>query len=62
VDHGPESPLYALQADLVRSVMPHILKLGVATADEIDINSLQTRLAQQVVEDQSQVVQQSRTV
>ena len=56
VDHGAESPLYALHADLIRTIMPHMLRLGVATADEIDINSLQTRLAQQVVENQSQIV------
>jgi len=41
---------------LIRTIMPHMLRLGVATADEIDINSLQTRLAQQVVENQSQIV------
>jgi hypothetical protein len=56
VDYGSESQLYALQADLVRTLMPHMLRLGVATADEIDIDSLQTRLEQQALENQSQVV------
>lgn len=56
VDYGSESPLYASQADFVRSLMPHMLRFGVATADEIDIDSLETRLAQQVVENQSQIV------
>jgi SAM-dependent methyltransferase len=56
VDYGSESPLYASQADFVRTLMPHMLRLGVATAEEIDIDSLQTRLAQQVVNNQSQIV------
>jgi hypothetical protein len=56
VDYGSGSPLHALQADFVRTLMPHILRLGIATADEIDIDSLQIRLGQQVAENQSQIV------
>ena len=36
--------------------MPQMLRLGIATAAEIDIDSLQTRLEQQVAENKSQIV------
>jgi ubiquinone/menaquinone biosynthesis C-methylase UbiE len=56
VDYGSGSPLYAMQADFVRTLMPHMLRLGIATSDEIDIDSLQTRLERQVEENKSQIV------
>jgi hypothetical protein len=44
VAQGPEGPLFPYLADLVRSAMPSIIASGAATADEIDIDTLEQRL------------------
>ena len=42
---GPEGGLFPYLVDLVRSAMPSIIASGAATAAEIDIDTLEQRLA-----------------
>ena len=44
VGQGPEGGLFSYLADLARSAMPSIIASGVATAVEIDIDTLEQRL------------------
>jgi SAM-dependent methyltransferase len=44
VGAGPESVAHTWMAESVRSMLPLILRLGVATADEIDVDTLADRL------------------
>jgi ubiquinone/menaquinone biosynthesis C-methylase UbiE len=46
---GPESPLYDYLANTVRSVLPMMERLGVATAGEVVIETLAERLRREVV-------------
>jgi len=46
---GRAHPLYAHIAGLIRTLLPTIESLGVATASEIDIETLEQRLGDQVV-------------
>ncbi len=56
VDGGRESPFYAWLALSVRSLMPQIEKMGIATAAEIDIDSLEDRLRDAVSEAHGQAI------
>jgi ubiquinone/menaquinone biosynthesis C-methylase UbiE len=44
----PESPLYQFLADMIRTLLPHIVRLGLATEQEIAIGTLSERLRQEV--------------
>jgi hypothetical protein len=44
IGQGPEGQLFSSLAALVRSAMPAIIARGAATADEIDIDTLEQRL------------------
>jgi hypothetical protein len=46
---GPDCPAYELVADLVRSLLPVMEKLRIATAAEVNISSLEQRLRDEVV-------------
>ena len=46
---GPDFPSYAYGAESLRSMLPLILKLGIATADEVDIDTMAQRLRTDVV-------------
>jgi SAM-dependent methyltransferase len=46
---GPAHPLYAHIAGLMRTLLPTIESLGVATASEVDIETLEQRLDDEVV-------------
>jgi ubiquinone/menaquinone biosynthesis C-methylase UbiE len=46
---GPESGAYALLADSIRSLLPQLEALGVASAEEVEIESLSGRLRDQTV-------------
>jgi hypothetical protein len=46
---GPDSPMYQFVAHHVRSVLPFIERLGIATAQEVGIETLAQRLRDEVV-------------
>ena len=46
---GPDSRAYELVADVTSSLLPAMEKLGIATAAEVDISSLEQRLRDEVV-------------
>lgn len=46
---GPDCPAYDLVADVIRSLLPAIEKLEIATATEVNISSLAQRLRDEVV-------------
>ena len=50
VEGSPQSQIYEWLAQTVRSLLPMIEKTGVATRDEIDIDTLADRLRQDVVD------------
>jgi 2-polyprenyl-3-methyl-5-hydroxy-6-metoxy-1,4-benzoquinol methylase len=49
VGGGPDFPGYDYSAESLRSMLPLILKLGIATADEVDIDTLAQRLRAEIV-------------
>jgi hypothetical protein len=49
VERGPNSRLYRQLADVTRAVLPMMMRSGVASADEIDIETLETRLRDEAV-------------
>ena len=49
VEGGPDSAAYEYLAHTIRSLLPLIEKMGVATRDEVDIDTLAARLREQVV-------------
>lgn len=44
VEAGPDSPVYAQLAGVVRTLLPHMETTGVATREEVDIDTLADRL------------------
>jgi ubiquinone/menaquinone biosynthesis C-methylase UbiE len=55
VGGGTSSPLYAWLADLMRSVWPHLVEMGIATEVAIPAESLAARVRSAVVEARSQI-------
>ena len=45
----PGSPLCQFLADMIRTLLPHIVRLGLATEEEVGIDTLGERLRQEVV-------------
>jgi len=56
VGSGPDSPIYAWLALTLRSALPHLEKIGAATAAEVDIDTLEDRLRKAVVAAHSQAL------
>jgi hypothetical protein len=56
VGGGKDSPLYAWMAETIGSLTPLLVKQGVASAEELSIDTLEERLRSEVVEMQSQLV------
>ena len=50
MDGGPHSPFYEWFAETVRSLLPHMERLGVTTAAEVDIDTLASRLRAEALE------------
>jgi SAM-dependent methyltransferase len=50
VSGEPESPVYDLLAEAVRSLVPTLQKLNIATPEDVQINSLADRLRNEVVD------------
>lgn len=53
---GPASPLYNYVAETLRSLLPMAERLGIATADEIGIDTLAERLCREAVEQRACVM------
>ena len=49
IDGGPLCPVYDLLADVIRALLPNLVKFGIATAEEIDIDTLADRLCAEIV-------------
>jgi ubiquinone/menaquinone biosynthesis C-methylase UbiE len=49
VESGPLSPCYRYVADIVRSLLPLIEQTGVATAEQVDIETLTDRLREEAI-------------
>jgi SAM-dependent methyltransferase len=54
-DSGPDSLIYAWGALSVRSLLPQIEKIGAATAEEVDIDTLEDRLRETALAARSQL-------
>jgi ubiquinone/menaquinone biosynthesis C-methylase UbiE len=46
---GPESPIYEFVADVVRALLPMLVKFGIATAEDVGIETLADRLGTEIV-------------
>lgn len=49
---GQESPIYEFVAEVVRAMLPMLVKFGIATAEEVDIETLTDRLRDEIVSHQ----------
>lgn len=49
---GQESPIYEFVAEVVRAMSPMLVKFGIATAEEVDIETLADRLRDETVSHQ----------
>ena len=49
---GPESPVYEFVAEVVRALLPMIVQFGIATAEEVGIETLMGRLRNEIVSSQ----------
>ncbi len=56
VDGGPDSPFYEWSSETVRSVAPKLEALGLATAAELDLDTLTERIRQEALSRQACVV------
>ena len=56
VEHGPDSLGYAWIEQLTRTMLPLIQKTGVATADEVQVDTLASRIRDEVVSKQAVLV------
>ncbi|GIV96903.1 MAG: hypothetical protein KatS3mg057_1560 [Herpetosiphonaceae bacterium] len=50
VERGPDSHIYDWVAQATRAVLPLIQQVGVATADEVQVDTLAERMRREVVE------------
>jgi len=46
---GPSHPLYSAVAETVRSLLPRLEQLGIATASEVDVDTLARRISDEAV-------------
>jgi SAM-dependent methyltransferase len=56
IDGGPDSPFYEWLAETVRSVLPSLEALGIATATELDIENLAARLREEALASRAGIV------
>ncbi len=49
---GPESPIYEFLADVVRALLPMLAQFGIASAEEVGIETLAARLRDDIVSHQ----------
>jgi SAM-dependent methyltransferase len=53
---GPEHPVYTAVAGLMRTLLPSIVALGVATAEEVDVDTLASRISDAAVATSATVI------
>lgn len=46
---GPDHHLYAIVAETIRTLLPAVIQLGIASADEVEIDTLARRLSDEMV-------------
>jgi hypothetical protein len=51
VERGPDSPLYDWVADVVRTLLPLMEQVGVATSEEVQVDTLAERMRREAVEE-----------
>lgn len=56
VESGPDSPVYAYFAETMRSLLPAMIKLGLTTEAEIDVDTLADRLREEITASNGSVV------
>ena len=56
VEAGAQSPVYEYVADVLRSLLPITERTGVATADEVDIDTLAARLRSEAVANDASIL------
>jgi SAM-dependent methyltransferase len=56
VESGPDSPVYAYVAQVTRTLLPLMERTGVATAAEVEVDTLAARLREQVLAADATVV------
>jgi ubiquinone/menaquinone biosynthesis C-methylase UbiE len=61
VGGGVNSPLYAWAADTLRSFLPQLMKIGIGIGDSVEIETLERRLREAVVEARSQITAPGQT-
>jgi ubiquinone/menaquinone biosynthesis C-methylase UbiE len=49
VDGGPDSPYYEWYAESLRTILPRAVSLGLATEEEVDIDTFEQRLREEAV-------------
>lgn len=59
VGAGPDSPAYEMLPGIVRSLLPAMEKLGIAMAEEVDIESLGIRIREEVLANNGIVISPS---
>jgi hypothetical protein len=55
VGGGINSPLYAWAAETLRSFLPQLIKMGIGIGESVEIETLERRLREAVVEARSQI-------
>jgi hypothetical protein len=53
---GPDQPIYASIAGLMRSLLPAIERLGIASAEEVGVDTLASRIGAEAVAENATVV------
>lgn len=56
IDGGPDSPFYEWYAETTRSILPHLEAAGLATATELDVDTLADRIRAEAVAARSGIV------
>jgi ubiquinone/menaquinone biosynthesis C-methylase UbiE len=56
VSGGSEAPTYEYLANTIRSLLPAILKFGIATAEDVEIETLEARLRAEIVASDGAIV------
>jgi SAM-dependent methyltransferase len=56
VERGPDSPVYEQPVQIARTLLPLMQRMGVATAEEVDIETLAARLRKETLAHNSTIV------